>query len=437
MTKFVLVLAAGGVLAACSKSPPAPQEDHAPAMTNRIDIPDAVRRNLGMTFARVASRPVAGAVVLQGTIEPIPGSATESRVPVAGVATPLVRDLEQVAAGHPIARIDSDEWRSLVAQASAARLELEALERRVEACRGRVAAAESSIELCTARVAQLERVREAGGASAPKLHEARTALEAQRSARAEAIDDASQAAVDRAAAQARQASLEARVASIESWGGGRSGGDGAGIVLHAARSGVVMLERESFGRRIEAGTPLARMQDPVALEVRAQAMVGQVSGLGAGAMGRADPVGAATGSGAESLRGPIAVAPAVDPASRMVQVVMRPERIEPWALSGMPIRLSILGGSEAPQLAVPARALIRDGATIVLFRRDPKDSNRVIRLEADVGATDGAWTVIRSGVREGDEVVIDGAYQLMLASSGSAPKGGHFHADGTFHEGED
>ena len=208
-------------------------------------------------------------------------------------------------------------------------------------------------------------------------------------------------------------------------------------VARGTRSGVVMLGRESFGRRIEAGTPLARMQDPVALEVRAQAMVGQVSGLGAGAMGRADPVGAATGSGAESLRGPIAVAPAVDPASRMVQVVMRPERIEPWALSGMPIRLSILGGSEAPQLAVPARALIRDGATIVLFRRDPKDPNRVIRLEADVGATDGAWTVIRSGVREGDEVVIDGAYQLMLASSGSAPKGGHFHADGTFHEGED
>ncbi|MEY2712060.1 MAG: hypothetical protein RL005_282, partial [Planctomycetota bacterium] len=45
--------------------------------------------------------------------------------------------------------------------------------------------------------------------------------------------------------------------------------------------------------------------------------------------------------------------------------------------------------------------------------------------------------VVRSGVREGDEVVLEGAYQLMLATSGSAPRGGHFHADGTFHEGED
>jgi hypothetical protein len=39
-------------------------------------------------------------------------------------------------------------------------------------------------------------------------------------------------------------------------------------------------------------------------------------------------------------------------------------------------------------------------------------------------------------VREGDEIVVGGNYQLMLATSGSAPKGGHFHSDGTFHEGE-
>ncbi len=437
MIKFVLVLAAGGVLAACSKSPPAPQEDRASAPTNRIDIPDAVRRNLGMTFARVASRPVAGALVLQGTVEPIPGSATESRVPVAGVATPLVRDLAQVAAGHPIARIDSDEWRSLVAQASAARLELEALERRIEACRGRVAAAESSIELCTARVAQLERVREAGGASAPQLHEARTALEAQRSARALAIDDEAQAAVDRAAAQARQASLDARLQAIQSWAGGTTGGDAGAIVLHATSPGVVMLERDAFGRRVESGTPIARMHDPEALEVTAVALSGEVARLVDGSLGRADPVGVATGSGMASLQGVIGVSREVDPASRAVRVVMRPERIEPWAIAGMPVRLSVPDGNESPQLAVPARALIRDGASVVLFRRDPKAPDRVIRLEADVGATDGSWTVIRSGVREGDEVVIDGAYQLMLASSGSAPKGGHFHADGTFHEGED
>jgi hypothetical protein len=36
-------------------------------------------------------------------------------------------------------------------------------------------------------------------------------------------------------------------------------------------------------------------------------------------------------------------------------------------------------------------------------------------------------------VKEGDEIVLGGAYQLVLATSGTAQKGGHFHADGTFH----
>jgi hypothetical protein len=437
MTKFLSVFAAATVVAACSDSPMPAQQDHVAAPTNRIDIPDAVRRNLGMSFAKVTNRSVAGALVLQGTLEPVPGSAIEARLPLAGVATPMVRDLERVVAGQPIVRVESEEWRALVAATEAAQVEVDALAQRVEACRGSVAAAGASIELFAERLAQLERVRAAGGASAAQLHDARAALQEQRSAHAEAVAEESQSAVDHAAAQARQASLRARLQSIESWAGGSTGSDGGAIVMHATRPGVVMLERDAFGHRVDAGTAIVRMHDPAALEVRAMALAGDVARLVDGSVARADPVGIASGTGMESLRGVISVAPSMDPASRSVKVVMRPDRIEPWAIVGLPVRMSILERSDAPQLSVPVRALIRDGTMVVLFRRDPKDPDRVIRLDADVGATDGAWTVIRSGLREGDEVVIDGAYQLMLASSGSAPKGGHFHADGTFHEGED
>jgi hypothetical protein len=43
--------------------------------------------------------------------------------------------------------------------------------------------------------------------------------------------------------------------------------------------------------------------------------------------------------------------------------------------------------------------------------------------------------IVQSGLAEGDEVVVDGLYELKLATSqaGGAVKGGHFHADGTFH----
>ena len=70
----------------------------------------------------------------------------------------------------------------------------------------------------------------------------------------------------------------------------------------------------------------------------------------------------------------------------------------------------------------------------VVFRRDPADPDKVIRVDADLGVDDGRWIEVKSGLMDGDEVVGPGAYELMLASSGSAPKGGHFHADGTFHE---
>ena len=85
---------------------------------------------------------------------------------------------------------------------------------------------------------------------------------------------------------------------------------------------------------------------------------------------------------------------------------------------------------------MPARAVVQDGLTQVLFRRDPGSPDRVLRVEADLGATDGSWVVLESGVGPGDEVVLDGVYELKLATqqAGGPQPGGHFHADGSFHE---
>ena len=95
----------------------------------------------------------------------------------------------------------------------------------------------------------------------------------------------------------------------------------------------------------------------------------------------------------------------------------------------------LAGGSE--ELAIPQSAVVRDGARAIIFRRDPANPDKAIRMEADLGLSDGRWVVIASGVKEGDEIVMGGNFQLMLATSGETSKGGHFHADGTFHDGED
>jgi multidrug efflux pump subunit AcrA (membrane-fusion protein) len=97
------------------------------------------------------------------------------------------------------------------------------------------------------------------------------------------------------------------------------------------------------------------------------------------------------------------------------------------------LEIALAGGTE--ELAIPMSAVVRDGTRAIIFRRDPKDADKVIRMEADLGLSDGRWVVIQSGVMEGDEIVLGGNFQLMLATSGTTEKAGHFHSDGTFHEG--
>jgi non-ribosomal peptide synthetase component F len=126
-----------------------------------------------------------------------------------------------------------------------------------------------------------------------------------------------------------------------------------------------------------------------------------------------------------------------DPATRTITIFATPtEAPPPWARPGVVVSLEIAPSNAAAELSIPKAAILRDGLKHVFFRRDPSNPDRAIRLEADLGADDGRFVAIRSGVRDGDEVVLAGAYQLMLASSGSAQRGGHYHADGTFHADE-
>ena len=74
-----------------------------------------------------------------------------------------------------------------------------------------------------------------------------------------------------------------------------------------------------------------------------------------------------------------------------------------------------------------------DGTSVVFV--SDRDGNENLWI---MGVDDGRWIAINSGLSLQDEVVLDGVYELKLASqqSGATQKGGHFHADGTFH-GED
>lgn len=95
---------------------------------------------------------------------------------------------------------------------------------------------------------------------------------------------------------------------------------------------------------------------------------------------------------------------------------------------------------ESPVTAVPSVCVVRVGLEPTVFVRDEDDPDRFLAVKVSTGRVNGGWTEVK-GLPEDDdlEIVKEGAYELKIAlaaQSGSAPKAGHFHADGKFHEGD-
>jgi multidrug efflux pump subunit AcrA (membrane-fusion protein) len=92
--------------------------------------------------------------------------------------------------------------------------------------------------------------------------------------------------------------------------------------------------------------------------------------------------------------------------------------------------------SAMEETLIPKSSVGFDQLEAIVFKRDPNDSNYVIRTTVELGNKSGGKVEILSGLLEGDEVVTEGIHLLMQLATKSPEINGHFHADGTFHEGE-
>lgn len=210
------------------------------------------------------------------------------------------------------------------------------------------------------------------------------------------------------------------------------------VEVRATTPGLVeLLELTNGAWASETSLVLTTVQ-PELIRFRARGLQSDWGRLRDGLPGRIVPPKGGSIGLQDTMAGVIKLGLGGDADERTVEILMAPTKLTGWARSGVAAHWEIVTeGTEEQRLALPVSATIRDGLTTVFFRRDPNDPDEVIRVEADPGVSDGRWVEVKSGVREGDAVVLDGVYQLMLASSVVAEKGGHFHSDGTFHEGED
>lgn len=443
-------------------------EEQATSNPNVVAIPAAVRSNLGISFIEVERRRIEQTLRVPGRFEYLPTARREYRTAVPGRVELLVEQFERVEAGQPLYRLDSPAWRETQQLLADATAQIERLEARLDTFEPLFAAHQQhedslheSVSVWNERVEQLQSLREAGGGRVDELAQARASLASTRAKLAEVMEKKAQLTADR---QQTQADLRAARARLDYLLDGASAivshsrsrlaevaetahGPEPGwatitmIDVAASEAGIVEMLGLTNGSWADEKTPVLTVVQPDRLRFRASGLQSDLGVLRDGllarivpptptAIGRAVPV-------TESMTGTLSLGLAGDPNDRTLEVFIVPDELLPWARPGVSAQLEIVTDTTAePELAIPLAAVQRDGLTPVIFRRSPQNPNEAIRMEANLGKDDGRWVALLSGVRDGDEVVLDGAFQLMLATSGSIQKGGHFHSDGTFHDGE-
>lgn len=458
------VLLIGG----CDRQPtpasPAETHERTPAPTNRVAVPAAVRSNLGITFVKVERRRVEQTLRVPGRFEYTPTARREYRMMLPGRVELLARQFDVVQEGDPLYRIDSPAWREHQQRLTEAEASIERLETRLasfgplrEAHRAHESKLEQTIEIRRERVGRLESLAAAGGGRWQDITEALDAVATAEADLAEVLETEAQLEAEEAGARSDLRAARARLRLLLD-----AASSITGVSVEDLQAPAAGLERWRTLRSIDVVAEQAGTIESIALtngawatqeaavltvvrpnEVRFHAS-GLQSDLGVlrdGLTAHIVPPTPTAGGRAvpldQSMSGTLRLGLAADADDRTIEMYVTPQELLAWARSGVSAQLEIVTDATAqPVLSIPMAAVQRDGLAPVIFRRAPDNPNEVIRMEADLGLSDGRWVAVLSGLREGDEVVLDGAFQLMLATSGSVQKGGHFHSDGTFHEEE-
>lgn len=435
-------------LLGCSPDPdagPTPEANAGGAEqpTNRIDIPATVRNNLGITFARVERRQVESTIRVPGAFELQPLARHEYRMTLPGHVQIAVDQYQQVAPGDLLYRFRSPEWPELQHEIIAGEQQIESAHAAIAVAQARIDEAQQKLSLLRERLATLREAEfrradleiEAAelAATLPRLDaelkQARTSLTNAQRTREHALHRAS--AATGLAEPSLAAEVEHRGQTLPAYRAIEW------IEVRAIEPGVVEALAVTDGAFAESPALVLSTVDPTKVRFRAMALQADLGRLGNAPTARIVPPATPGIRMNDGVEAAVTIGLEAHPEQRTVTLLATPGDSRPWIRPGVSAFLEVaVESTGGPALAIPRSAIVKDGIVHVFFRRDPADPNKAIRVEADMGVDDGRWVAINSGLSLNDEVVLDGAYELKLASqqSGVMQKGGHFHADGTFHD---
>jgi len=403
-----------------------------------VAVPHGVRENLGITFAQVARRQVEDTLRVPGVFELRPGARHDYHALLAGHVNVAVDQFQPVEAGDLLFSLDSPDWRRVQHEAVEAEGEIKIAQAALRVATTRLGEVRNSAAIANERVANLAavKVRKADlEAEAAALNGSLLRLQAEIDAASAALEEAEEHYRSRLKTLSSIVSRPVEELLLPTAGGEATWRTIMALEVRAKDPGVVESVGVNQGAWLEANTHAVTVLDTTAL--RFQGKVPQ-SDLPLLRDGMACNIVPPQGGGAdpqERIAGTMQIGLTAHEEDRTIAVYVTPDALAPWVRAGVSAYLEIPKSAAEAELAIPVASLVQEGLDTLFFRRDPKNADRVLPVKADLGPSDGRWVVVRSGVKEGDEVVLEGAYALKLAGGANkAPEGYHYHADGTLHK---
>ncbi len=423
-------------------------------ITNRITLPPGAVNNLGITFESASRGKVGSWLSVPGELYVPDTHRWKLRAPTKGRLISVTPRWKKVQEGDVIAELISPALRQAQQKLLAANSQKEIARMEVDAARARLAEGETQLtsteELESATLKRLEDLRKlnkAGNAfgSRELLSAQRQYTEAGKATLDAAIqrDKLRETAKEKTFLQSKvDLEVEERLTALsvlsgrtptellevqdgtETWQSLKS------IAVRSPADGTVVEVFASSGETLEESHPLARVIDASELRFRGWLPEGDLSLLKEDAQVRvALPGGIAPVS--TTLLGP---RPLADTATRRVQVESRIPNPDQQLPQGLSATAQVqVKESASEEVLLPLSCILSDGLEKIVFLRDAEKPNVVIRTPVELGLRGGGFVEVISGLLEGDTVVDKGKHQLKQTGKGKAPKGGHFHADGTWH----
>jgi hypothetical protein len=406
------------------KADEAAAKEESEAATNRIEIPATVRSNLGITFAKVERRQVADTLRVPGSFELKPLAKHEYRLLLPGHVRFEIDQFAKVKPGMLLYRFQSPKWLELqsridqaVAGYEQVKLKHEALDVRLEA-----------LAKADFKRADLE-------TEASVLHAELSGHKAELDA---ALTTATNIINAHGGPKENAVNPDDLLAPVQIDGRSVPRYRSIGwIDAKAIEPGIVESLAITDGSFVDETTLVLTTIDPTQVRFRALGLQSDLAKFGRAPAARIVPHQSGGGNLNDSVPADLTLGLDADPGQRTIPLYANPLEQRPWSRPGVSAFLEVVTASTGgPVLAIPRSAVVIDGITHVFFKRDPMNPNKAIRVEADLGLDDGRWVEVKSDLGPNDEVVLQGAYELKLASaqSGTSQKGGHFHADGAYHE---